>query len=377
MASLKKYEDELPESLIAEIENEMSARNIPQAKADKIMQRIISDYNNMKAEPGESVGIVGAESIGEPGTQMTLNTFHFAGVAEMNVTLGLPRIIEILDGRKNISTPSMDIYLKKPYSTGQDIDKIITKIKETTLSEVASEFLISIAESKIDVRLDEGKYKALGTTDVAFLKVLKAGIKSVSVSMSDNIVTFKTRSKEQSFSDVFNLKEKIKKVFIKGIKGIKQVLPVKTVSGEVMIITAGSNLKKILALEEVDSSRTVSNDIFEVEKVLGVEAAREAIIREVWKVIQDQGLNVDIRHIKLVADTMCQRGSVKGVTRYGVVKDKSSVLARASFETPIKHIINASLTGEVDPLNSVIENVMINQPAPIGTGLTRLISKQN
>src|SRR3989344_5017713 len=313
MASLKKYEDELPESLIAEIENEMSARNIPQAKADKIMQRIISDYNNMKAEPVESVGIVGAESIGEPGTQMTLNTFHFAGVAEMNVTLGLPRIIEILDGRKNISTPSMDIYLKKPYSTGQDIDKIITKIKETTLSEVASEFLISIAESKIDVRLDEGKYKALGTTDVAFLKVLKAGIKSVSVSMSDNIVTFKTRSKEQSFSDVFNLKEKIKKVFIKGIKGIKQVLPVKTVSGEVMIITAGSNLKKILALEEVDSSRTVSNDIFEVEKVLGVEAAREAIIREVWKVIQDQGLNVDIRHIKLVADTMCQRGSVKGV----------------------------------------------------------------
>ena len=108
---------------------------------------------------------------------------------------------------------------------------------------------------------------------------------------------------------------------------------------------------------------------------LGIEAARQAIINEVYKVIENQGLNVDIRHIMLVADTMTFTGKVRGITRYGVVSEKSSVLARASFETPIKHIVAASLVGEKDPLNSVIENVMLNQPVPVGTGLPGLVTK--
>jgi len=109
--------------------------------------------------------------------------------------------------------------------------------------------------------------------------------------------------------------------------------------------------------------------------VLGIEAARQSIINEVFKVIETQGLNVDIRHIMLVADTMCITGQIKGITRYGIVGEKASVLARASFETPIKHIINAALIGEVDKLDSVVENVMLNQPVPVGTGLPGLITK--
>ena len=128
-------------------------------------------------------------------------------------------------------------------------------------------------------------------------------------------------------------------------------------------------------MKEVDASRTTSNDIFEIEKMLGIDAARQAIINEVFKVIQAQGLNVDIRHIMLVADTMCTTGEIKGITRYGIVSEKASVLARASFETPIKHIINAALVGEVDKLDSVVENVMLNQPVPVGTGLPGLITK--
>ncbi|HLC65351.1 MAG TPA: DNA-directed RNA polymerase subunit A'', partial [Candidatus Nanoarchaeia archaeon] len=131
-------------------------------------------------------------------------------------------------------------------------------------------------------------------------------------------------------------------------------------------------LKDVMQMEEVDTTRTTTNDVFEIEGVLGIEAARRAIIDEVFKVIESQGLNVDVRHIMLVADTMCTSGSVKGITRYGIVSQKSSVMARASFETPIKHIINASLIGETDNLNSVVENVMINQPVPIGTGLPKL-----
>ncbi|MEM4368832.1 MAG: DNA-directed RNA polymerase subunit A'', partial [Candidatus Woesearchaeota archaeon] len=144
---------------------------------------------------------------------------------------------------------------------------------------------------------------------------------------------------------------------------------------EYVIITSGSNLRKILELDFVDQTRTTTNDIFEIAEVLGIEAARRAILEEVNKVVAAQGLNVDIRHIMLVADTMCAGGTIKGVTRYGVVSEKASVLARASFETPIKHIIDASLIGEVDELNSIVENVMINQPMPVGTGLPSLVTK--
>ena len=152
------------------------------------------------------------------------------------------------------------------------------------------------------------------------------------------------------------------------------MLPVRR-EDEFVIITAGSNLADVLQLEEVDAYRTTTNNIFEIEQVLGIEAARQSIINEVLKVIESQGLNVDLRHIMLIADTMCVIGTVKGITRYGVVSDKSSVLARASFETPIKHIINAALVGEVDNLDSVVENVMLNQAIPIGTGLLGLSVK--
>jgi DNA-directed RNA polymerase subunit A" len=118
----------------------------------------------------------------------------------------------------------------------------------------------------------------------------------------------------------------------------------------------------------------VCNDIFEVEDVLGIEAARQAIINETLKVMKAQGLNVDIRHLMLVSDTMCSTGVIKGITRYGVIKDKASILAKASFETPIKHIAQASMLGISDNLSSVIENVMINQPVPLGTGLPALLA---
>ena len=151
-------------------------------------------------------------------------------------------------------------------------------------------------------------------------------------------------------------------------------MPVKR-EDEFVIVTAGSNLKDVMKLEYVDKTRTTTNDIFEIQALFGIEAARQAVINEVYNVIENQGLNVDIRHIMLIADVMSFSGKVRGITRYGVVSDKSSVLARASFETPIKHMVEAALTGEVDPLTSVVENVMINQAIPVGTGLPELISK--
>ena len=174
-------------------------------------------------------------------------------------------------------------------------------------------------------------------------------------------------------NELYKLKEKIKKIFLKGIEDITNVLPVKR-NDEYVIITAGSNLKKILSLDFVDAKRVKTNNIFEIANVLGIEAARQAIVDQVYELIQEQGLNVDIRHIMLIADTMCFSGEIRGITRYGIVSQKTSLLARASFETPIRHIIEASIVGEVDKLTSVIENVMLNQPIPVGTGLPGLVT---
>jgi len=306
---------------------------------------------------------------------MTLNTFHFAGVAEMNVTTGLPRIIEILDAKNEISTPSMEIYFKSPYNKGKDIRSIAISIKETKLADITSEFQINIADHTIEVILNQDKMKELHLTINKINKILSKSLSAYNIKAKESSFVLKTKSKDQSLNDLYRTKEKIKKLYVCGIKGILQVLPVKR-EDEYIIVTSGTNLKDTLIREEVDVNRTTSNNIKEIYAVFGIEAARTALIKEVNKVIEGQGLNVDVRHIMLVADAICQSGLIKGITRYGIVSEKSSVLARTSFETPIKHVISASIAGEEDKLESVVENVMLNQPVPIGTGLPNLIARK-
>ncbi len=371
-SELKEYEDKLPPRLLQEIEEKC-----PAGKLKKVAQRVYEEYLSAQIDAGEAVGLVGAESIGEPGTQMTLNTFHYAGVAEMNVTMGLPRIIEILDGRKSIATPQMEIFLNAPYNKGKDIREIALEIKETKLGELVSEFSLNIVDLKIELKLDMEKMKEINIAPQAVVKAVEKGLANeASVKYDEGVITLKLKGKEdeRNLNALYRLKEKSKDVYVKGVKGVTQILPVKR-KDEFIIITAGSNLKKLFELDFVDTERTTTNDIYEISEVLGVEAARQAIMDEVFKVIETQGLNVDIRHIMLVADTMTASGEIKGITRYGVVSEKASVLARASFETPIKHIINAALKGETDQLNSVVENVMLNQPVPVGTGLPGLVTK--
>ncbi|MBN2367549.1 DNA-directed RNA polymerase subunit A'' [Candidatus Woesearchaeota archaeon] len=372
MGIYQEYKEKLPLSLFEEVKEK--TKGMPASKAKKVLARVYKAYLNAKVEAGESVGLVAAESLGEPGTQMTLNTFHFAGVAEMNVTVGLPRIIEILDGRKEIKTPMMEIYLKNPYSKGKDIKRLALSIKETTLKDVITEVSANIAEKKIEVKFNKENMKEIGITSSHVISACGKAFKGISIKKTDDGMLIKIKGGEDKINEVYKIKERIKEVYIKGVKGIKQILPVKR-GDEFIIITAGSNLNEVLGLKEVDETRTVSNDIYEIANVLGVEAARQAVINEVNKIIEAQGLNVDMRHIMLIADTMCFSGNIKGITRYGVVSEKASVLARASFETPIRHIINASLVGEVDKLSSIVENVMLNQPVPVGTGLPGLVVK--
>lgn len=368
---LKEYNTELPEKIVNDLIN-----NLPSNSTEKftktIIEKVIKEYKEALANPGESIGIIAAESIGEPGTQMTLNTFHLAGVAEMNVTTGLPRIIEVLDARKKNATEVINIYLKSPYNQQNKILNAAEMIVEKKLEEYIKDITIDVSEFVLTLTLDSKKIKESNIELNNLIKNVTKGTRGYTIKLNkDETLTIKQNSKELDINSIYKLKERIKEVYASGIKGIDQVLPINK-DGEYMIMASGENFEDIMKLDFVDKTKTISNNIFKIEKILGIEAARQAVINEIYEVIDSQGLNVDIRHIMLVADAITMSGKISGINRYGIVKEKPSVLAKSSFETPIKHIIEAGLSGITDPLNSVIENVMLNQVVPLGTGLPGL-----
>jgi DNA-directed RNA polymerase subunit A' len=321
-------------------------------------------------DPGEAIGIITAQSFGEPSTQMVLRTFHFAGVSEMQVTQGLPRLIEIFDARKKPSSPKMEIWLNRDYNNEKDARTVAEKIKEVTVKDIAKEINLDFSDKKIEIKID------------------KAGIRQCHVSVKRiverlNELGFKSKERGDSiilnastlgFKEIYQLKEKLKATIISGIKGVKQILIVKR-GQDYVIVTLGTNLKELMKLKEVNENKILSNDLHEVAEIFGVEAVRQLIINEIHNTIKPQGLDIDMRHLKLVSDAMTNTGSVKGVTRIGIIAQKSSILARATFETPVKQFVNATIKGSQDRLTSVIENIILNQPVPIGTGLPGLLVK--
>ena len=321
-----------------------------------------------QVSPAEAVGVVTAQSFGEAATQMVLNVFHHAGVSEMQVTQGLPRLIEIMDARKKPSTPRMEIYLDKEFNDEKSSKTIAEKIKEFKLKEIASEVNIDFGSKKIDIVVDNKGLKEVHTSIGKIVERLND--KGFEVKGHDNKIVL--NAGEIDFKALYKLKEKLKETIISGVKGLTQVVVAKR-GKDYVIIASGSNLKDVLEVKGVDKTKVFSNDIHDVEQVLGIEAARKTIMNEIKAVIENQGIDINERHLKLVADAMTSIGSIKGFTRMGIISGKASILARATFETPDKQFINATLQGARDELDSVIENILLNQPIPIGTGLPGLI----
>jgi len=301
---------------------------------------------------------------------MVLRVFHHAGVAQMQITLGLPRIIEILDARKIPSTPLMELYLDKEHNNEKDARVIAEKIKEVKLKEIASEIKIDFASKKIEVILDAKALKAVHAGPSTIVDRLKE--KDFNVKGNDMKISIVLS--ELDFKAIYKLKEKLKETIISGVKGILQVV-VANREKDYVILASGSNLKEAMEIKGIDKNRVFSNDIHNVAEVLGIEAARQTIMDEIKKVIETQGLDINERHFKLIADAMTSSGVVKGVTRMGIISDKASILARATFETPDKQFVNATIQGGRDELKSVIENILLNQPIPVGTGLPGLLVK--
>ena len=326
-------------------------------------------HKDKEISAGEAIGIITAQSFGEPSTQMVLRTFHHAGVTEMQVTSGLPRLIEIFDARRTPSTPEMEIYLDREHNNEKDAKIMAEKIQEVKLKDIVREIKINFADKKIEALVDNDTIHQIHSSIETIAKKLNEKT-SYKCRASGNMLIF--TGKDLNYKEIYKLKEKIKDTQISGIKGIAQILVVNR-DGNYIILTAGTNLKEALQFKGIDRNRTISNDIHEVCDILGVEVARAAIIREIEKVTDSQGLDIDERHSKLIADAMTTTGSVKGITRMGIISQKSSILARASFETPVKQFVNATLKDNKDELDSVIENIILNQPVPVGTGLPGLM----
>lgn len=321
-----------------------------------------------KLDAGEAIGLLTSQSFGESSTQMVLNTFHMAGVSEMQVTTGLPRIIEILDARKTPSSPKMDIYLKKEYNNEKDAKVFAEKIKQITLREISSEISLNFSDKKINIKIDK---KGLRQTHSSVKKIVER-LNDLGFSVNENGDIIVLDASEFSFKEIYQLKEKLKKTIISGVKGIEEILVVKR-NNDFVIVTLGTNLKAMLKLKEVDGDKIISNNVHEIASIFGVEAARQAIMNEILEVLNSQGISIDERHLKLVSDAMTSSGLVKGITRMGIISQKNSILAKATFETPVKHFVNATIKGGKDKLNSVIENIILNQPVPVGTGLPGLL----
>ncbi|MBU4069675.1 MAG: DNA-directed RNA polymerase subunit A' [Nanoarchaeota archaeon] len=327
-------------------------------------------HTNGQIDAGEAIGIVTAQSFGEPSTQMVMRTFHMAGVSEMQVTSGLPRLIEIFDARKKPSSPKMEIYLNKEFNNEKDARTFAEKIKEVTLKEIASEIILNFSDKRVEIKIDR---KGLKQTHTSVKKVVET-LQEQKFNVSEKGDLIILNASEMDFKEIYQLKEKLKKTIISGVKGVAQILIVKK-EKDFMVMTLGTNLKEMIKLKEVDANRILSNDLHEVSEIFGIEAARQLIMDEIYGVLNSQGLDVNERHLKLVSDAMTNTGKVRGVTRMGIIAQKSSILARATFETPVNQFINASIKGGGDKLTSIIENIILNQPVPVGAGLPGLLVK--
>ncbi len=360
---------DLPFKIRKEVEDYLKKEKVPDEKAKQIMEKAKEIYLQTIYDPDEPVGVVAAQSLSEPTTQMTMRTYHFAGTAGIQVTLGLPRLLEIFDARREPKTPTMTVYLTKEYQSDELAKKVAEEIKEVKVKDVVSSSVINLTDLEIRCKINMKEMKRFGieAKDVEAIKLRNVKL----VIEGDEMVT---SYKKPDIKDIFKLKYRLFETYLKGIKGITQTV-INKEGTEWIISTLGSDLKKVFKVPGVDASRTISNNIFEVQEVLGIEAARNTIMKQAMYTIEEQGLGIDIRYLMLLADLMTVDGEIKAIGRYGIAGQKISVLARAAFEETRKHIIRAAVRGEVDELKGVVENIMVNQVIPVGTGSYDLIGR--
>lgn len=394
------------------------------ASFDWLLGEIENRFNQSLANPGEMVGAIAAQSIGEPATQMTLNTFHFAGVSSKNVTLGVPHLKEMLNVAKTIKTPTTTVYLLPEVSGSKEkTEKVRSLLEHTTLNHVANSSQIfydpdvkhSVVEEdnqllsvyyefdepkpmlspwllRIELSHDKMTETKLGMLDIS-KKIMTYYENELELMVSDDnaqnlVLRIRTidkptgeEAKKDNYTALNNLKtlqtNLMNELLIKGIPEIKKVYmrEVKkfsyddpTGSKEWIMETDGVNLKQVLLVDNIDPTRTYSNSIIEIADVLGIEAVRLSILRELRMVLDVYGIYVNYRHLSMLIDLMTHRGALTSITRHGINRVESGPLRRCSFEETVEILLEAAVFSEVDHLKGISENIMFGQLAPLGTG---------
>ncbi len=371
-------DSDLPRRLKQEVYRTVQVReDLTDDHVEDIVYGVESKYLENRVDPLDPVGTVSAQSIGEPGTQMTMNTFHYAGVAEIDVTQGLPRLIELVDARKTPDTPMMTVHLDGVYAENRDrAHEVVWQIEATKILALG-DVSTNVADMLVRIDLNEEtlaeRWPTIDSIDDIAGRVAGTIESELGVETDRPQTTvIQFGPEEPSYRQLLQLVEELREIVFKGIEEISRVVIRREEldDGEEFILyTEGSNLKKVLDIEGVDASRTTCNNIHEIHSNLGIEAAREQIIEETMNTLEEQGLDdVNIRHLMLVADIMTNTGDIESIGRHGISGNKDSVLARAAFEVTVNHLLDAAIHGEVDDLDGVTENVIVGKPIKLGTG---------
>ncbi|RWW08445.1 hypothetical protein GW17_00028117 [Ensete ventricosum] len=396
-----------------------------------VIGEIESRFLQSLVAPGEMIGCVAAQSIGEPATQMTLNTFHYAGVSAKNVTLGVPRLREIINVAKKIKTPSLSVYLKPEVNKKKELAKNVQcALEYTTLRSVTHateiwydpdpmstiieedvEFVKSyyempdedIAPEKISpwlLRIELNREmmvdKKLSMADIAEKINHEFDDDLTCIFNDDNADKLILRIRimnddapkgelqdESAEDDVFLKKIESNMLTEMALRGIPDINKVFIKSGKInrfdenegfkpdvewMLDTEGVNLLAVMCHEDIDATRTTSNHLIEVIEVLGIEAVRRALLDELRVVISFDGSYVNYRHLAILCDTMTYRGHLMAITRHGINRNDTGPMMRCSFEETVDILLDAAVYAEGDHLRGVTENIILGQLAPIGTG---------
>ncbi len=330
----------------------------------------------MKITVGEPVGVVAAQSFGEPSTQMVLKSFHSAGMSSVVTTTGLPRIIEIIDARKRLSFPIMNVRLEKGSEKNYEKAKEVKrKIEGVKLGALISSFEENLKAGTMEMTLDREMLSLNSLTVKHVMDRIKAKFEGIDASNEGDRVTVKYKGK-RDIRGVRTAFVRVRNLTVSGIEGIGKAVIQQDDNGNFYIVTAGSNMAGVIEVPGVDKDRLYSNDIFEVQNVYGIEAARNLIAHELSKTVSDEGFTVSFTHIALIADAMTYSGKIRSAGRHGITGDKTSIFARAAYEETVKHFVNASVFGERDMLKGVAENILIGKQVNVGTGRVKLTIKK-
>lgn len=343
------FKQDILEFLVQKRETLMKYMNRPDYHSNKAIQsidritatqlahfldRALDKYLKAVLEPGTAVGAICAQSIGEPATQMTLKTFHFAGVASMNITQGVPRIKELINANKTISTPIIRAALLNPKDQ-EEARAVKMRLEKTTLGQVC-QFMDQVVlpdDSFVLIKLYTERIKILkleineDSVAEAIVRQLKISENRIEVPEETVIIV-----RPKATHELYQLRESLMNVVVKGFKNIKRAairIDDKDDNNHYLAIE-GEGLRDVMATYGVDPTKTTSNNVLEVAACLGVEAARTTIIKEINETMCGHGIGIDERHLKLLADTMTYRGEVLGITRFGLAKMKESALMLAS-----------------------------------------------